>query len=224
MSTERIKVFIVDDHPVVQKGLYGLLQSAKVFDCVALATDGEEAVRLTQEFKPDVAVIDVDMPKMTGIEAARIIKSSCPDTAVLMVSAFNYDHFILGSIRTGADGYVLKTAPPDKLNEAIKDVHNGKKVFDIEATTRILRSLPIHQESSVSHEMLSHRELEVLKYVAKGMSNKQVAATLNISEHTVGTHLIKVFRKLEVESRTEAVRFAFEHGWVTRDRDVKGSE
>lgn len=215
-SMEKIRVLVADDHPLFQKGLCSLLKSVRAFDCVGVAKDGEEAVKLAQELQPDVVMVDVDMPKMTGIEAAARIKSSCPNTAVLILSAFNYDHYIFGCIQAGADGYLLKTVPPNELIDAIYGVHNGKSIFNVEATRRILRGLAAPKgKENVRCDQLHSRELEVLKLAARGMSNKQIASKLGISDHTVGTHLINIFRKLGVESRTEAALYAFQRGWLT---------
>jgi DNA-binding NarL/FixJ family response regulator len=215
---DKIKVLIADDHPVFRKGLYGLLKETKTLECVGLAKDGEEAISLSQELKPDVVLVDVDMPKMTGIETAGRIKLSCPKTAVLILSAFNYDYYIIGCIQAGADGYLLKSMPPRELIKAIQNAYSGKRIFDLEATHRILCQLLTNgQPVQMQADKLHSREIEVLRLVAKGMTNRQIALQLSISDHTVGTHLANTFRKLGVGSRMEAVNYAIQRGIITRE-------
>lgn len=208
-----VSVIIAEDHPIVQAGIRALLETVNI-ECVGIANDGEEAVQLTKQLQPDVALLDIELPKISGIEATAQIKSSCPKTAVLVFSAFNYDHFILGSIQAGADGYILKSAHPNDLIDAIRKVHNGEKVFDLKAAHRLLYGLTYKRNARVHDDRLRRRELEVLKLVAKGSTNKGVASELGISVPTVGTHLLNIFRKLGVQSRTEAVTYAIQQGWI----------
>jgi len=213
---QKIRILIADDHPVFRKGLNDIIKHVEKFECVAVAKNGEEAVKLAKELQPDVAMVDVDMPGMIGTEVARLIKDSCPHTAILMLSAFNYDDYIVKSIEAGATGYILKTAPPTELIEAVMKVQSGKVVFDPEATYRVLLELTtLKKEANVNTSQLHPREIEVLRLTAKGNTNKQIAGRLGISESTVGSHLINIFRKLGVASRTEATFRALELGWLT---------
>lgn len=211
-------MIIVDDHPVFRNGLVQLLEARESIQCVGTAQDGEEAVKIAQELEPDVIVIDVDMPKMTGIEAAAKIKSLCPKTAILVLSAYKYDHYVISCIRAGASGYLLKTDPPEQLLSAIFKIHEGKKVYDIDTTSRILSNVVSENGSSkVVAVNLHPREIEILSLIAKGKTNKEISRLLLISDHTVGTHLTNIFSKLQVKSRTEAVLFALRQGFLTID-------
>ena len=209
---------IADDHPAFREGLCQLLEGEEDLKCIAKPEDGEEAVRLAKELAPDVAIIDVAMPKLNGIEAAKQIKVACPNTAILMVSAFGYESYVLASLRAGAAGYLLKSAPLRELTNAVHSVQAGEGVFDLKAASKILQRLSAEKgEEKRSPEELHRRELQVLKLAAKGISNKQIASKLSISERTVQTHLVNIFRKLGVGSRTEAVLHALKEGWLTLD-------
>jgi DNA-binding NarL/FixJ family response regulator len=215
-SSSKISVLVADDHPVFRNGLCTLLQSGKEFDCVATASDGEDAVRIAKNIRPNVAIIDVDMPKLSGIEAAKQIKAHNPSTAIVMLSAYRYDHYVLSSIRVGADSYMLKTIPPNELVDIIRKVSAGKKVYDIELTTNLLTKVIASQDKeSYKAIQLHKREIEVLMLVAKGKTNKDISVDLNISEHTVGTHLVNIYRKLGAESRTAATLKALQLGCFT---------
>ena len=182
------------------------------------AADGAEAVRLAKELLPDVAIIDVAMPGINGIEAATQIKAACPGTAILMMSAYRYETYMLASLRAGAAGYLLKNIPLRDLINAIRLVHAGEGVFDLKATSKILSRVAGDKgEKRRDLEGLRRRELEVLRLAAKGLGNKEIAAELVISERTVQTHLVNIFRKLRVSSRTAAVFTALKEGWLTLD-------
>jgi len=215
---EKIRVLIADDHPAFREGLCQLIEHEEDLECVAKPADGEEAVRLAIELLPDVAIIDIAMPKLNGIEAAGQIKAARPAIAILMVSAFGYESYILASLRAGAAGYLLKNAPLRELTNAIRSVHAGEAVFDLKAASKILRRLADDKgEKRGGLEELQPRELEVLRLAGKGMSNKEIAGELVLSERTVQTHLVNIFRKLGVGSRTEAVLHALREGWLTLD-------
>lgn len=220
---EKIRVLIADNHPVFLEGLARLFQEEEDLECVATAQDGEEAIRLAQELLPDVAVIDVNMPHISGIEALKQIRKTCPSIGILMLSAYKYSHYVNSSIQAGADGYLMKNIPRHKLIEAIRLIHAGNGVFNLKASSGVLRRLTAGADGAAANPSTLHkRELEVLKLVAKGMTNKQIASELNISDNTVGTHLVNVFRKLRVESRTEATLLALREGLITTD-EITGS-
>ncbi len=209
---------MADDHPIVLDGLSKICEAEEDLECIAKATDGEQAVRLAREMKPDVAIVDIAMPKMNGIEAAEQIKAECPETAVLVISAHKYDYYVLACLRAGVSGYLLKDEPPLQIANAIRMVYSGKGVFDFETTSNLIRDLASDRskQGTCSGE-LCIRELEVLKLAAKGMGNKEIGDKLCISEHTVGSHFVHIFRKLDVKSRTEAILYALKQGWFSID-------
>ena len=215
---ETIKVLVADDHPAFREGLCHFLENEKGLEVVAKATDGEEAIRLSKELLPDVAIIDVAMPKVNGIEAARQIKAACPATAILMLSAYGYESYLLTSLRLGVAGYVLKDAPVSELISTVRLVHIGEAVFDLKAISKVLDHLGTDGAGARRGLGEIHpRELQVLKSAAKGISNKAIAEELHISERTVQTHMVSIFRKLKVGSRTEAVLHALREGWLNLD-------
>ncbi|MFC1925270.1 response regulator [Chloroflexota bacterium] len=210
-----IKILIADDHPTFREGLCRFLEEEVDMEIVATPENGEEAVKLAKELQPDVAIIDVAMPKLNGIEAARQIKASHPGIAILMVSAYNYEAYVRAALQAGVEGYVLKSAPIDELVSAIRLVHVGEAVFNMKAASKILRQL-VTSEGKERRDLegLHSRELEILKRVAEGKSNRDIASELFLSERTVQTHMINIFRKLKVNSRTEAVLRALKEGWI----------
>jgi DNA-binding NarL/FixJ family response regulator len=210
---KKIRILVADDHTLVRDGLCQLLETQEDLEVVGRAEDGEVAVRLAKELLPDVAIIDVVMPKMNGIDAAKQIKKVNPTTAILIVSAHKYRHYVLACMKAGVSGYMLKDTPPGELSNAIRMVHAGKGVFDLQATDKMLQDLVANKDK----EKLGTRELEVLKLAAKGMGNKEIGNELDISDHTVGSHLVNIFRKLGVQSRTEAILYALKEGWFTVD-------
>ena len=220
----KIRVLIADNHPVFREGLARLFQEEEDLECVATAQDGKEAIKLARELLPDVAIIDVNMPETSGIDAVKEIKKACPTTGILMLSAYKYSHYVISSIQAGADGYLVKNIPRHKLVEAVRLIHAGQGVFNLEASSEALRTLTTGANGIVmSSSVLRRRELEVLKLAAKGMTNKRIANELNISDNTVGTHLVKIFRKLDVQSRTEAILYALKEGLISTD-EIAGSQ
>jgi len=215
---EKIRVLVADDHPIVRDALWHLCEAEEDLECIAKADDGEQAVRLAKDLVPDVAIIDVAMPKVNGIEAAKQIKKDCPTTSVLIISAYKYDYYILACLKAGVDGYMLKDTPPLQIANAIRMVHAGGGVFDLETTGKLIRDLAASKdEGGLGSTELRVRELEVLKLAAKGGGNKEIADKLYISEHTVGSHFVHIFRKLGVQSRTEAILYALKQGWFNID-------
>jgi len=220
---DSIRVVVADDHPIFREGLAYFLRNTRGIDCVGVANNGKEAIKLAQKLQPNVVILDIDMPKINGIEAAREIKKTCSNTAVLMLTAYKYNDYIIASIQAGVDGYLLKDTSRSELIEAIRMIHSGKGVFNLEATSEILQQIAATSDSDIKLGVaeLYAREQEVLKLVARGMSNKQISHKLNISENTVATHLTNIFRKLEVQSRTEAAVYALKEGLITIDDIVE---
>lgn len=215
---EKIRVLVADDHPAFREGLVQIMAEQGDIEVIAQAGDGEEAVKLASQLRPDVAVLDVAMPKLNGIEATKSIKAACPNTAVLIVSAYAYGPYVLGAIEAGASGYLLKDARLWELVSAVRSLHAGEKVLDPAVARKVLDRLPYATgKSREAFPHLHQRELEVLKLTAKGLSNKEIASALSISVRTVQAHLVNIFTKLGVKSRTEAVIHALREGWFTID-------
>jgi DNA-binding NarL/FixJ family response regulator len=213
------RVLIADDHSMFREGIRNLLEREEDLEIVGEASDGEEAIRLAKALNPDVVVLDIVMPKLNGIETAKQIRAELPDTAILMLSAYDYESYVMQALRAGATGFLSKGARASDLLAAVRAVGAGEPVFDQKATFKILTRLFAADDSpsGTAVEELRARELEVLKLAAKGMTNKDIAQELFISERTVQTHFINIFRKLNVNSRTEAVLKALKQRWITLD-------
>ena len=211
---DKIKIIIADDHPAFREGLARLLADEKDLEVIGQAANGEEAVKLTNDLKPDVALIEVTMSRLSGVEATRRIKAESPDTAVLIVSAFNYQNYILAALRAGAAGYLTKDTPIPEMAAAVRLAHAGDGIIDRTAASKIVRQMVEDKSRKKGGLDLYPRELEVLRLTAKGLRNKEIARDLNISERTVQAHLSNIFGKLNVDSRTEAVLQALKEGWL----------
>lgn len=217
---DKIKILIADDHAVVREGTRRILEQEKDLEVVAEAGDGEEAVRQATRLKPDVAIIDVAMPKLDGIEATKQIKSACPAITVLILSAYDDDQFVFSLLEAGAAGYLLKSVRGSELVDAVRAVQAGESVLHPSIARKVLNRFarisgePKEKEPT---EVLSEREMDVLRLVTKGLSNKDIAEELCLSIRTVQGHLGNIFNKLQVSSRTEAVVRALKEGWVTID-------
>ncbi len=219
--SNRIRILIADDHAVVREGTRRVLEQEPDLEVVGEAGDGEEAVELATSLRPDVAIVDVSMPKMDGIEATRRIKATCPSINVLILSAYDDDQFIFSLLEAGAAGYLLKTIRSRELVDAVRAVYSGESVLHPSIARKVLNRFvsaagkPAEGKEPVG--MLSEREMEVLKLAAKGLSNQDIAEKLCLSIRTVQGHLGHIFNKLQVGSRTEAVVRALKEGWVTLD-------
>jgi NarL family two-component system response regulator LiaR len=216
MVSEMITILIADDHPTYREGLRQLLSAETDLECVGVASDGVEAIEMTKQFQPDVALIDIIMPELNGIKATAQIKSICPNTAVLVLSAFDNMAYILPVVKAGASGYLLKNSSLDEIAGAIRLVHNGDTVLDSAAVDIVMANIRASSTSTGNRsDDLGNREMEVLALTAKGMSNKDIAKQLTLSERTVQTHLVSIFKKLSVSSRTQAVLYALRKGWLS---------
>ena len=204
----------------MREGTRRILEQEKDLEVVAEAGDGEEAVRQATSLKPDVAIIDVAMPKLDGIEATKQIKSACPAITVLILSAYDDDQFVFSLLEAGAAGYLLKSVRGSELVDAVRAVQAGESVLHPAIARKVLNRFarisgePKEKEPT---EVLSEREMDVLRLVTKGLSNKDIAEELCLSIRTVQGHLGNIFNKLQVSSRTEAVVRALKEGWVTID-------
>jgi DNA-binding NarL/FixJ family response regulator len=209
-----IRLLIADDHPVVRAGLAGLLSDEPGFEVVAEASDGAEAVRLAAATRPDVVLMDLRMPHVDGVAAtARIAggEAGDPPPRVLILTTYESDDQILAAIEAGATGYLLKAAPQAEIVAGIRSVAAGQSALSPQVAVRLVERMRRPEPETV----LTARELDVLRLVATGHSNKQIAATLGIGESTVKTHLLKVFDKLGVADRTRAVTLAMERGLLS---------
>ncbi|MBN1601533.1 MAG: response regulator transcription factor, partial [Chitinispirillaceae bacterium] len=213
-----IKILIVDDHPTYREGLSRLLTEEVDFNCIGEASNGFDAVNMVKELQPDVAIVDVSMPDINGIETTKRIKATRPETAVLMISAFDYQSYILSSLQVGASGYMSKDRPFSEIAAAIRLVNKGDSVLDIKATDKVIASL-VSSDNNHSNNVseLNSREMDVIRLASRGMSNKDIALTLIVSERTVQTHLVNIYKKLKVNSRTQAIIAGLRLGWLTID-------
>jgi DNA-binding NarL/FixJ family response regulator len=217
---ETIRILIADDHAFVREGTRRILEQEPDLEVVAEAGDGEETVKLACDLKPDVALVDVAMPRIDGIEATRRIKALCPAVAVLVLSAYDDDQFIFGLLEAGAAGYLLKSVRGQEIVDAIRAVHAGESVLHPSVARKVLNrfaGVSGKPRERKSLDLLTEREMDVLKLVTKGLSNKDIAEGLCLSVRTVQGHLANIFNKLRVSSRTEAVVHALKEGWVTLD-------
>ena len=213
----KIRILLADDHVLVRQGTRELLEQEEDMEVVAEAGDGEEAVQLATSHRPDVAIMDIAMPKLNGIEATRQIKALHPATAVLVLTAYDDDQYVFALLEAGAAGYLLKDVHVTELIRAIRAVHAGESVLHPAIARKVINRFaqPAGRRLEESLEQLTERELEVLKLAAKGMTNRQIASELVISVRTVQVHLSNVFGKIGVGSRTEAVLHALRQGWIT---------
>lgn len=216
MAKTKIKVLLADDHHIVRAGIRQLLQGADDIQVIAEAGDGEEAQSLIQEHKPDVAVLDIQMPIATGIEVTRWVRANLPEVGVLILTAYDDDPYVMAVLQAGANGYVLKSSQADELIQAVHDVYEGKSALDSNITKKLMSHL-FKKTEMMSVEQITDRELDVLRLAAKGFTNKAIGLQLSISDRTVQGHLAHIFAKLQANSRTEAVMRAVSLGWISQD-------
>jgi NarL family two-component system response regulator LiaR len=214
------RILLVDDHPMLRQGIRQLLERERDFEVVAEASDGEEAVTLAGELLPDVVVMDVGMPKLGGLDATKQIKAEHPRIAVLVLTIHDEDEYIIGILEAGAAGYLLKAAYGEELVQAIRAVRAGEFALHPVVAQRLLKRAAGHRLKPIKLEgveQLTTREMEVLKLMAKGMSNQDIATELGIGVRTVKGHLVSIFAKMRVSSRTEAVLHALKQGWIAME-------
>jgi DNA-binding NarL/FixJ family response regulator len=215
---DKIRILLADDHAVVREGTKELLNREKDLEVVAEAGDGKEAVQLAIKDRPDVVVIDFAMPELNGIEATRQIKAIAPSTAMLVLTAYDSEQYILGFLEAGAAGYLLKDVHVDELIKAIRAVHAGESILHPAIARKVIDRFVLPAEKPSDQDaldQLTERELQVLKLAARGMSNREISLELTISVRTVQTHLTNIFNKMGVGSRTEAVICSLRKGWLT---------
>ncbi|HEX5546595.1 MAG TPA: response regulator transcription factor [Ktedonobacterales bacterium] len=214
---ETIRVMLADDHVLVREGTRRLLEAEPDIEVIAEAGDGISAVEQAVASQPDVLIIDVAMPGMSGIEATRHIKQQLPKVAVLALTAYDDDQYVLALLNAGAAGFLLKDVRGQELVTAVRSVHRGEAVLQPAIAVRALRQAGSQRSPTVSMPPLSDREMEVLREAARGLPNKDIARRLNLSVRTIHTHLGNIFAKLGVGSRTEAVLLALRRGWIALD-------
>ncbi|MCW9129762.1 response regulator transcription factor [Bacillus paramycoides] len=210
----KIKLLLVEDHHIVRRGLVFFLKSREEFEIIGEAENGEEALTFVQKEKPDLVLMDLSMPKMDGIEATKRIKQYDKTIKILMLSSFSEQDYVLPALEAGADGYQLKEVQPDQLVASIIAVYQGNTNFHPKVTPALLGRPAVKKEKENPFSMLTKREQEVLREIAKGRSNKEIAAELYITEQTVKTHVSNVLAKLEVDDRTQAALYAVKHGAI----------
>jgi DNA-binding NarL/FixJ family response regulator len=210
--TGRIRVLVVDDHPIVRSGITSVLATQPDFEVVGDAADGDEAVRLAAQLTPQIVLMDLRMPVQNGVDATAAILRSAPSIRVVVLTTYVSDGEVLRAIEAGAVGYLLKDVPHEELFRALRAVARGEQCLAPIVTERLLARL-----QQPGRTTLTERESDVLRRVARGAPNKEIAATLGITEPTVKAHLVHVFEKLGVENRTAAVRVALERGLIARE-------
>lgn len=212
----KIKLLLVEDHHIVRRGLVFFLKTREEFEIVGEAENGEEALTFIQTERPDVVLMDLSMPKMDGIEATKRIKQYDETIKILILSSFSEQDYVLPALEAGADGYQLKEVQPEQLVASIIAVHEGNANFHPKVTPALFGRSAVKKEKEKENpfSMLTKREQEVLREIAKGRSNKEIAAELHITEQTVKTHVSNVLAKLEVDDRTQAALYAVKHGEI----------
>jgi DNA-binding NarL/FixJ family response regulator len=230
---DKIRIMIVDDHPLFREGLRRVLEAEDDILVEAEVADGHEAVALAREIHPDVVLLDISLPSINGLQVTREIKASVPDTVVINLTAYHDEEQIIHAINAGASAYYPKEVMPDKLMFAIRHVTRGQWVIDDRVLNedevgdwlfdqyRQIAAMGFIDDSRFVP--LSPREMEVLQYVVRGSSNKEIAHALQISQQTVKNHISSILRKLDAKDRTEAAVYALRHGWI-RLADTKPEE
>ncbi|UCF60838.1 MAG: response regulator transcription factor [Anaerolineaceae bacterium] len=210
--TEVIRLLIADDHAIVREGLQALIDTEPGMELVGEAQDGVEVVEMARSLNPDVILLDLVMPRVDGLEAISDIKQADPEARILVLTSFDEDEKVFTAIKSGAQGYLLKDASPQELLRAIRDVHQGEPSIHPTIAHKLMRELQRESELPPTEDPLTERELEVLKLVARGLPNQEIAETLVLSERTVRTHVSNILSKLHLANRTQAALYALREG------------
>ena len=214
MTEQPIKILIADDHPVVREGLAAMLSREPDIDVVGEAADGQEAVECAGSLTPDIILMDLQMPRLGGVDAIRRLRAEHPAVRAIILTTYNDDDSIYDGIAAGARGYLLKDAPRDELFRAVRTVARGESLLQPAVATKLLDRFS-RTKAEPPEELLTGRELAVLRLLARGTPNKEIGTALHISESTVKTHIARIFHKLGVDDRTEAVTTALARGIIT---------
>ncbi|MFQ5795983.1 MAG: response regulator [Candidatus Bipolaricaulia bacterium] len=206
--TQQIRILVADDHPIVREGLIAILSTQPDFEVVGEAATGDEVVQQVTTLQPDVVLLDLEMPQMDGVETIKHLRQAGSDVRVIVFTAFDTDERIVGAVKAGAQGYLLKGTPREEIFQAVRVVHAGESLLQPVVTSKLLKHI------SQDVEQLTPRELDVLRLLAQGLKNKEIAETLFRSERTVKFHVSSILRKLGAENRTEAVSIAVQKGLI----------
>lgn len=217
MIDEIIRILIVDDHAVVRKGIQALLATEQSLEVVSEAEDGLQAIARYEEFKPDILLLDLLMPRMSGLEVIRELKGQYSDVKILVLTSFAADEQVFPAIKAGALGYLLKDTQPEDLINAIHQVYQGESFLSPTVARMVLQEVFQPGEKPLSPDPLTKREIEVLQVLAKGKSNREIGENLSITEATVRTHVSNILAKLHLASRTEAALYAIKEGVAKLD-------
>lgn len=215
---KKITILIAEDHVVVRESIRQFLDREAKLEVVGEASDGEEAVQMASQLKPDVIIMDISMPKLNGIEATKQIKAQQPSATILILTAYDYEQYIFPLLEAGAAGYLLKDISGRELVNAIETVHRGEAVLHPAVALKVmerLRQTKVDPTGGRASDLLTEREITILKMAARGMGNNDIADELHLSARTIESHLATIFNKLGVGSRTEAVIKAMKNGWFT---------
>jgi NarL family two-component system response regulator LiaR len=210
--SEPIRLLIVDDHELVRQGFVAMMSVEPAFEVVGQAADGVEAVELAHSLQPDVILLDLAMPRMDGIEAAREIKSQNPGARILVITSFAEDEKVYQVVKAGALGYLLKDSSPEALMRAIDDVYEGRLSLHPDIALKLIDELNRPSDQLPTEDPLTQREVEVLVLVAKGLSNQEIGERLVVTERTVSAHVSNILGKLHLANRTQAALYALREG------------
>lgn len=211
-----IRILLADDHVMVREGTRRILEREPDLRVVAEAGDGREMIALAEQERPDVLIVDISMPVMNGIEATKVVKRLLPQTAVLVLTAYDDDEYVFAILEAGAAGYLLKDVRGSELIDAVRKVYEGESVLHPSIAKKVLRRVTCTSpHGGAVTDVLSEREMEVLRLAARGLSNREIADKLVLSPRTVQSHMANIFSKLQVGSRTEAVIVGLRRGWLT---------
>jgi DNA-binding NarL/FixJ family response regulator len=222
VSERPIRVLVVDDQTLVREGLVTLLRLNPGLEVVGASADGDDALRLAQSTRPDIVLMDLRMPRIDGVEATRRIVQALPETRVIVLTTYADDESVFAALQAGARGYLTKDANADEIGRAIRTVHAGEALLDPSVQRRLLDTVAAQLSAKPSStgqpypDGLTQREVDVIRCIAEGLSNQQIAARLHVSEATVKTHINNIFSKAELRDRGQAVAYAFRHGFASR--------